>query len=703
MSAPSSSNNNSRFSRRTQLEDYYSDEDSYHNPSPQMKKPSPVRKNVTKRNSRLQRHTPAYYNDVPFEDEVDEEEVQRAMYDLGLEDRFYFDPHRGSLQHHIQPGPDFYPPPPQFLNDDGDYPYPHHLMPPPPPPPSQNRDGFLLNPWAPPPYPMMEDVPPRRSQHLRDLPFLYRSASSRLRKRNWSNQQRPTRPAQEMFMLYDESTDDEEQGPDSLPRRNSNASNKSRSSYIQKRRANSLSSAVPSQIINSPRMRSSVPYNSPGYMNRAIHSVPTSPVETSDEESDQSNEQSNYNFSRRRRPSLPRRRSDTMAPPPISQARPGLGRSRSFQGYPASNQNLPPPPPPPPPPQPMVFPQPMPHPMVERNNSMYNAAAVAAAMAAANNIDPGEFYDAHTEEGNPNPTTPGGEMGSGNRMPMWGGPRLGPNFPGFPPNSNFPQPPMPMMGMMLNPMMQGPPPPPPLPPNQMWNYMTPTHDAWQGSAEFPFPFMNDSHPELSPKANGESEAKEEDKQDTVMLPPEPRVMPIQPEPKPRRGLSFISGLFGTSQKEPPFRSRVLGREGFLSQFAPPIGSFSAPIQATSSKKDLKKAQEYEKLGAFWCWRVIPPQQQQEGAGPQPPTQLHFESFSISNQKLINRKIAKGKGSNIFLGKEKKLPGVIMIDVNQCRGCCMVNDGHFLQLELKKEQYNGNGDGNQYVFRSSGGW
>ncbi|EIE86417.1 hypothetical protein RO3G_11128 [Rhizopus delemar RA 99-880] len=496
MSAPSSSNNNSRFSRRTQLEDYYSDEDSYHNPSPQMKKPSP-------------------------------------------------------------PGPDFYPPPPQFLNDDGDYPYPHHLMPPPPPPPSQNRDGFLLNPWAPPPYPMMEDVPPRRSQHLRDLPFLYRSASSRLRKRNWSNQQRPTRPAQEMFMLYDESTDDEEQGPDSLPRRNSNASNKSRSSYIQKRRANSLSSAVPSQIINSPRMRSSVPYNSPGYMNRAIHSVPTSPVETSDEESDQSNEQSNYNFSRRRRPSLPRRRSDTMAPPPISQARPGLGRSRSFQGYPASNQNLPPPPPPPPPPQPMVFPQPMPHPMVERNNSMYNAAAVAAAMAAANNIDPGEFYDAHTEEGNPNPTTPGGEMGSGNRMPMWGGPRLGPNFPGFPPNSNFPQPPMPMMGMMLNPMMQGPPPPPPLPPNQMWNYMTPTHDAWQGSAEFPFPFMNDSHPELSPKANGESEAKEEDKQDTVMLPPEPRVMPIQPEPKPRRGLSFISGLFGTSQKEPPFRSRAL--------------------------------------------------------------------------------------------------------------------------------------------------
>ncbi|ORE20532.1 hypothetical protein BCV71DRAFT_175496 [Rhizopus microsporus] len=262
----------------------------------------------------------------------------------------------------------------------------------------------------------------------------------------------------------------------------------------------------------------------------------------------------------------------------------------------------------------MIFPQPMPHPAMDRNNSMM-----------------------------PHPIP-------------W--PPLGPNFPGSPSNGNFAHhPPMPMMGLpMFNPVMHGPPPP-------LWNFISPGHDAWPG------PSPPSSQPNQEVK--NEEEALQAKPESAIAPPaPEPRSMqpPVVPEPMIRRGLSFISGLFGNGAGQ------------------------------------LKKAQEYEKLGTFWCWRILPPQNQEGTA--QMPAQFHFESFSIANQKLINRKISKGQTSTIFLGREKKLPGVIMIDVNQCRGCCMIKDGHFLQLELKREQYNGNGEGNRYVFHNSsapGGW
>ncbi|RCH84806.1 hypothetical protein CU098_005553 [Rhizopus stolonifer] len=188
---------------------------------------------------------------------------------------------------------------------------------------------------------------------------------------------------------------------------------------------------------------------------------------------------------------------------------------------------------------------------------------------------------------------------------------------------SFPPPPPPMMPMM--PVVQPP----------VWNFMPP-HDVWSGVPPIKEPTMNE-------------EIKDEIPEPKIPAPPPAEsVMPrIMPEPRRR---SLFSQLFG------------------------------------SRNESNKKAQEYEKLGTFWCWRVNTPDS---------VTPLHFESFSLSNQKLIQRKIKKGQSGNIFLNKEKKLPGVIMIDVNQGRGCCMANEGHFLQLELKKEQYN---PGDQYVFQ-----
>lgn len=692
---------NSRFTRRTRVEDYYSDDEPYHqSPSPAQQKRATFAKNrpVNKPFRPIRQH-PMYDQYSSGEDDdgdEDDDELQRTMRDIRLED---FDPHNGPH------GPEYFIPhrSSRFIADE-DYPYPHHLVPPPPPPPSRERHPHL---W----YPMMDDIPrSRRSQHLRylDLPFLHRSASARLRSRNWPNQQRPVRLQQELFLPHDEDSSDEDeqqqqQRRPSLSRQNSTASASSRGPY-GRRRANSVSSMPPlpppNRFVHSPGLR---PYNSPGYLHQHVHSVPTSPLESSDEEEDDI-----PNVSSRRRPSLSRRGSDTMALPP----RPKMGRSLSFQGFPSNSQNMPPPPPPPLPPHPsMIFPQPMPHPAMDRNNPMYSAAAAAAA-AAAMAPKPGDFYDTHPppQERNPSPMTPGDQH---SRMPHpmpW--PPLGSNFPGSPSNGNFAHhPPMPMMGLpMFNPVMQGPPPP-------LWNFISPGHDVWPGAAEFPFPVAGDpglgqgpSPPSSQPnqEVKNEEEALQAKPESAIVPPaPEPRSMqpPVVPEPMLRRGLSFISGLFGNGagRKEPSFRPFSVDDP---MSFAHP-GGFTAPAQAltrSNSKKELKKAQEYEKLGTFWCWRILPPQSQEGTA--QMPAQFHFESFSIANQKLINRKISKGQTSTIFLGREKKLPGVIMIDVNQCRGCCMIKDGHFLQLELKREQFNGNGEGNRYVFHNSsapGSW
>ncbi|CAO3670875.1 unnamed protein product [Rhizopus stolonifer] len=452
MSAPSSSSS-SRFPRRTRINDYYSDEEE---PLPQ-KKPSPIRKGIMKRTPRAAPQS-VYYNDMTSEEEVDEEEVQRAMYELGLEDRMYPPPRR----HHR---PEFFFHPPRF---------------------QEEEDHWMS-------YPRMEQ--PRRR------PLLNRSSSSgRI-------------PSVSRYA-------------DNLPTRS---------------RKNSFS--IPAQ--------------------NYFHSVPTSPIDSSQEEEEEGFFRENF----KRRTSFPRRLSDSVR-------RPALDRSMSFQGYPN-----------PPPHHPTMFPPP-PHPMYNGNM--------------------GDFYEPEANTA------------------MWPRPSLHHSPPSFPP------PPPPMMPMM--PVVQPP----------AWNFMPP-HDVWSGVTPIKEPIMNeeikDEIPEpkipapLPPAAAAAAAAAE---------PVMPRIMP-----EPRRR-SLFSQLFG------------------------------------SRNESNKKAQEYEKLGTFWCWRVNTPDS---------VTPLHFESFSLSNQKLIQRKIKKGQCGNIFLNKEKKLPGVIMIDVNQGRGCCMANEGHFLQLELKKEQYN---SGDQYV-------
>ncbi|KAI7903039.1 uncharacterized protein BX663DRAFT_509325 [Cokeromyces recurvatus] len=130
-------------------------------------------------------------------------------------------------------------------------------------------------------------------------------------------------------------------------------------------------------------------------------------------------------------------------------------------------------------------------------------------------------------------------------------------------------------------------------------------------------------------------------------------MPQQSAPMLRRGLSMLGGLFGTD-------------------------AATQPVQGVK-KREAKLAAEYMKLGTFWCWRQI--------ESDQP-----FESFSIPNQKQIKRKLAKSKTQIMLVAREKKLPGDTLVDIEQRRGCCLIQrneEHHFIQLELKEETYNPN--------------
>ncbi|CAO3661121.1 unnamed protein product [Rhizopus stolonifer] len=203
-------------------------------------------------------------------------------------------------------------------------------------------------------------------------------------------------------------------------------------------------------------------------------------------------------------------------------------------------------------------------------------------------------------------------------------------------------PPMPIMNPMINPMM------PPL-----W---VPPPQPWPGVPEALA--VNEPQPVVESIENSQE----------VPPPPPP------PTVNTSREIPSLQGEGG------PSKARVI---------LPRKTSFLAGIFGLNETKEMKTAKEYQKLGFFWCWRIIGPEQS-----------MHFESFSITNQKYIKRKIEKGQGDAIFLSKEKKLPGIVLIDVNQCRGCCMVRKDYYIQLEIKREQYNGDSD--QYIFQSSSG-
>ncbi|OBZ90753.1 hypothetical protein A0J61_01201 [Choanephora cucurbitarum] len=337
-------------------------------------------------------------------------------------------------------------------------------------------------------------------------------------------------------------------------------------------------------------------------------------------------------------PSLPRRNS---------------GFANDF--FPNQNPPMPPPPPPPPPPQ--------------------LAAAVAA--AAVNGGAPPMNDPTTAAMPMPTANNPGNEMPSANQP--GGAPWL--NGAG---NTNGLFHPMPMMGlapMFNHPMM----PPPP-----MWNMMNPTQQQqdpmWLGD----FPFLNNQDPNLmtqtevnrkSPVNPIETELPPtEEAQPNIapapeMMPPPTMIPPPQP-PMLQRGLSMLGGLFSGSsyRRQPEFSNRG-------DDLYPP------PPQLMNSKKEAKLAKEYAKLGTFYCWRKL------DG------TDAHFESFSIPNQKIIKRKLAKNAPSQIMLGKEKKLPGEIMVDLQQNRGCYLgkINGEQFLvQLEIKEETYHP-ANANSFVF------
>ncbi|KAI8051841.1 hypothetical protein BDF21DRAFT_432212, partial [Thamnidium elegans] len=172
----------------------------------------------------------------------------------------------------------------------------------------------------------------------------------------------------------------------------------------------------------------------------------------------------------------------------------------------------------------------------------------------------------------------------------------------------------------------------------------------------------------------------------------PNEMMMHPHPQPmappmlRRGLSLLGGLFGGGGDKRPY-----GYEDFNNpQMRFAGNNFSEPMQAGGAvaltKKEERKAQQYQKLGTFWCWRLA-------------DSENAFQSFSIPNQKIIKR-----KGENpelrgrILLGKEKNLPGDIMVDLNNLRGGCMTRSSSrgpndFVSLDIKPESF----DGSQYVF------
>lgn len=351
----------------------------------------------------------------------------------------------------------------------------------------------------------------------------------------------------------------------------------------------------------------------------------------------------------------------------------------------------------------------MPHPNMmdnplRRNNSMFNLATGGA----------GDFFDPMMNNNIPiqTPSSQGhentnastnGEMNNNQGMgppPPW----MGPMFPNSPGNPLFnPQQNMMNQGGLMNTMMPMGMPMfnnPMMPPQQpLWNFMN-SGDMWLGN-DFPLPFMNSSDPNLiasvmngvqqpqQPRSPGENEENKNKrsgtepenmpKQNIEMMPPPPPP-PQPPAPMLRRGLSLLGGLFGGDKRSGPY----------YDDFNPPQmrfgGNFSEPMQGVRgrTKKEERLAQQYQKLGSFWCWRIADSDDQ-------------FQSFNISNQKIIKRKSDNvDSRGRILLGKEKTLPGDIMVDLNQGRGGCMTStreQNSFLPLEIKLESF----EGSSYVF------
>lgn len=289
----------------------------------------------------------------------------------------------------------------------------------------------------------------------------------------------------------------------------------------------------------------------------------------------------------------------------------------------------------------------------------------------------------------------------------------------------------PPMGMFNNPMM---------PPQQpMWNFMNP-QDLFLGN-DMPLPFMNSSDPNVimnamgapppqqAPKPQGspgggesgggpsgpsENDGMRGNRPEEgnggpggMIPPPNEMMMPPPPppqEPMLRRGLSMLGGLFGGGggsgrKNGPPYFGGPpppphFGGEEFGPRGGGGFGNFRPPIQGGGyqSKKEAKLAQQYQKLGLIWCWRVANSEDNR------------FESFNIANQKLIKRKADKPEsmnGGGIMLGREKKLPGEIMIDVHRGYGCAMtMSNGNqqFTSIEIKQEPF----EGSSIMFNSGGG-
>ncbi|KAI8078987.1 uncharacterized protein B0P05DRAFT_541947 [Gilbertella persicaria] len=235
-------------------------------------------------------------------------------------------------------------------------------------------------------------------------------------------------------------------------------------------------------------------------------------------------------------------------------------------------------------------------------------------------------------------------------------------FPHSPGNPNLFNPAMMGIPPVLNPMM----PPPP-----MWNMMNLTQDPLWINNEPPFVNPNELN-ETGKQSPSEPAEQRNMEEPPPSQPPVEMMMPPPPPPPPpmlRRGLSMLGGLF-TNKRQPDFYS-------------------NEEFQFNQAKKEAKLAKEYAKLGTFYCWRKL------DG------TDAHFESFSIPNQKIIKRKLAKNAPSQIMLGKEKKLPGEIMVDLQQNRGCYLgkINGEQFLvQLEIKEETYH---PSHHFVFATEG--
>ena len=714
--------------RPTRVEDYYSDEEQEQS-RPVSLHSSPRHSPYDKRMNPQHRFASNLRNNVRFhhppEDSEEEEEIARAMHDFHLNDQYRRHSYDYDLNHHYSPRHS-----PRLYNSP--HPSPRYFMPPPPPPPPPPHlyeDDYYLQPPVHPrfgPHPhwleeqeynerMMQQHSPQQPM---DLPFVHRSASTR----SYNNSRRP--PTHRQTRRIPSLSRDMNQGGSPfendvrhhprpfLSRQSSTGSNHS---FRKPRRANSFSGGPPH---GHPGMMMDPHFNGP-----MIRSTPNSPQLSDSSSEDQ------YEQHHQRPPHLlPRRNSMPNT----------LGRSVSFQGFP------PPPqpqmvPPPPPPVQPMMLPM-IDNNALRRNASMFNlptagqppnnpaggggdfygvdpnlmnAATVAAAVACLNEANgpntPGTNHAGLPSQPPPQPQQqqPQSQQQQ-NDMSSWLGPppphmNPFPNSPGNPFQNNpmMMQPPPPPMNLnMFNPMMPQP---------GLWNFMNPMsgpNDMWFGN-EMPPPFMNDLQPphqqqqqqqqQLSQQGSPNKEAEQQERQHVEEMqqqkqqqqPPDMMMMPPPPphqEPMLRRGLSMLGGLLGT-KKYPEYPG----------EFGPRGGGFQPPMDEGQSRKKAKLAQQYQKLGVIWCWRLLDSEDNR------------FQSFSIANQKLINKKADKPEslnGSGIMLGREKKLKGDIMIDINRGCGCSMEFKGGkqiVHHIEIKREPFagssivfNGEGDGRNYM-------